>query len=461
MKSVWKLTRAMKKAGWNTVAHSNGITKTAVGTNLNDSWGLNVDPSSDTYPAVFDTAQAPWIVMSGPKTLKIPLNANPTGTLLRGEKITQATSAAEGELLGYVWSVADSSGWAVVLPRTGTFDNTHTVTGATSAATFVPTGTIITYAREIMFGKTTANDTINGQIWYVCCDQSGESASLFSTLAASAGCTATVPPGSGGTSNGFPTFGNAGSPTGGAIAIRGTGGSTTTTHWFGNSAGYTGNSQICCVNAIPAAGVSADGSFYIASASNSSSPAALAGFAYQRVDDGEPGDVDPYVWIHVTSSQQAVNWVRTSNVSSGLTAACFSGSSIFQGATYPAGNGYVARGVTVSSSVRDIATSYQGTAVKGTGSDYMLITTAATVKTWNHPSVSSSPIIRENIVFYATGALTNTFHQFKGRLRWLFCNSVGSLLRTSDSNTYICVSTVSTSYPAIYLGPYDGVTTPA
>ena len=136
MKSVWKLTRAMKKAGWNTVAHSDGITKTSAGTNLNDSWGINADPSSDVYPAVFDTTQAPWIVMSGPVTLKIPLSANPTGTLLRGEKITQATSAAEGELLGYVWSVADSSGWAVVLPRTGTFNNSNIVTGATSAATF-------------------------------------------------------------------------------------------------------------------------------------------------------------------------------------------------------------------------------------------------------------------------------------------------------------------------------------
>ncbi len=462
MAVVWKLTRAMKKAGWTVVSHSDGVTKTSAGTNNNDSWGSNANPALDAYPSAFDTTAIPWIVMSGPQTLKIPLSADPTGTFLRGETITQATSAAEGELLGYVWSVADVSGWAVVLPRTGTFNNSNVVTGSTSGATFTPTGTIVTYAREVMFGKTLANDTVNGQIFYTCVDPVAESTKLFSYLATQTGCTAVVPPGSGGTNNSFPTFGNAGSPTGGAIAIRGTGGATTTASWFGTTANYIGNSQICCTNAIPGAGVSADGSFYIAlSNTGVITPAAMAGFAYQRVDDGDPGDVDPYVWIHVTSSQMSSTWVRTAGTSSGSTSGCFSGATMFQGGTYPTAYGYVARGVTVSSSVRDIASSYAGSVSKGTGNDYALINSTATIKTWNHPSAASPPIVREHILIFTPGLLANTFHQIKGRLRWMFCSSLGSNLGTSDANTYFCVSSANTLYPAIYLGPYDGATTPA
>jgi len=455
MQVIWKLTRAMKKAGWNTVAHSDGITKVSAGTNLNDSWGSNVDPSSDVYPSAFDTTNAPWIVMSGPKTLKIPLSANPTGTLLRGEKITQATSAAEGELLGYVWSVADSSGWAVVLPRTGTFNNTNIVTGATSTATFTPTGTIITYNREIMYGKTTANDTVNGQIWYVCCDPVGESTSLFSYLATQTGCTAIVPPGSGGTNNEFPTFGNAASPTGGAIAIRGTGGSTTATSWFGATSGYIGSAQITCVNAIPSAGISADGSFYIAMDCNIAS--GLAGIAYQRVDDGEPGDVDPYVFCTVTDQPSPLNWVRTQNLSSYGTTAVFAISTNYGIGTQNQVDilGYTARGLTISSSVRDIA---QGAFATYTSAS---VVAGTAFKIANHPSVASTPMIREKLIVWFPGTVTNGIHSLKGKFRWLFTTSQGAVLQTSDSNTFLCVGTKTTSsFPALWIGPYDGVSTP-
>jgi len=454
MQVIWKLTRAMKKAGWNTVAHSNGITKVSAGTNLNDSWGSNVDPSSDVYPSAFDTTNAPWIVMSGPVTLRILLSANPTGTLLRGEKITQATSAAEGELLGYVWSVADGYGWAVVLPRTGTFNNSNTITGATSNATFVPTGTIQTYNREVMFGKTTANDTVNGQIWYVCCDGYAESTSLFSYLATQSGCTAIVPPGSGGTNNGFPTFGNTADPTGGAIAIRGTGGSTTHSTWFGTTNGYIGNAQITCVNAIPATGTSADGSFYIAADCNQ--VGALSGFAYQRVDDGEPGDVDPYVWIHVSPHNLPTTYVRTSNIGTyGNTTTFFAGSQYgLIGQTQICIFGYTARGIMVSSNARDIA---QGGYSTYSGA---MTNSSVSIKLWNHPSVTTPPILREKIIVFFPGTVTNGLHAVKGKFRWLFTTAAGSLYQTSDSNTFLCVGTGTVPYPALWMGPYDGVSTP-
>ncbi|CAN5951421.1 unnamed protein product [Sphagnum jensenii] len=445
----------MKAAGWTTVAHSDGITKTASGTNNNDSWGSNSNPSNDTYPSGFETSQAPWIVMSGPKTLKIPLSSAPTGTPLRGETINQATSSAEGELLGYVWSVADSSGWMIILPRVGTFDSTHVITGASSSATLTPTGTLKTYSREVMFGKTTASDTVSGQVYYVCCDPIGEASSLFSYLATQSGCTATVPPGSGGTNNGFPTYGNTSSPTNGAIAIKGTGGSTTTNYWFTYSSGFIGNAQIACVNATPATGISADGSFYVALDSTNGS-SSLSGIGYQRIDDGEPGDVDPYLWIYSEGSYNT-SWSRTTPGDGSNNT--FTAQNIF--GNYPPFAGYTARGVTVNSSNRDIANGFRGAISAAPGSSTpVFMDNTSTVKTWNHPSSSSPPIVRENVVAYSNGNLTNTFHQIKGRFRWMFCNSIGQYLGTSDSNTFLCVSTANSSYPAIYIGPYDGASTP-
>jgi len=190
--AIWKMTRVMKAAGWNVVAHSDGTTKTSSGTNGNDSWGNNADPMDDTYPSGF-TSAAPWIVMQGPTTIKFPFTSAPTGTFVRGEPITQATSGATGELLGIVWDSDLVTGWAVVAPRTGTFNGSNAVTGAISSATFTPTS-VKTFVREVMFSKQ-SSITYNGTAYYICADSSAESSSLFSSLAASAGCTATVHPG--------------------------------------------------------------------------------------------------------------------------------------------------------------------------------------------------------------------------------------------------------------------------
>src|SRR5665811_650890 len=107
--------------------------------------------------AINDGYGGGWIVLRGPSTLKMPLNANPTGTLIRGEAISQASSGATGELMGYVWDTGTVTGWAVIAPRTGTFDMVNTVTGGTSSATFVPlsAGTLVTYVREVMFARNT------------------------------------------------------------------------------------------------------------------------------------------------------------------------------------------------------------------------------------------------------------------------------------------------------------------
>ena len=182
---LWKLTRVMKKAGWTVTASSDGYIRDTTGVASADRWGGNADPSADTYPpnSLSDTV-AGWIVMGGPRTVKIPLSANPTGTFIRGESVTQATSAATGELLGYVWDAVGLSGYAVIMPRTGTFDNSNIVTGALSAATFVPTGTVVVYGREVMFSKSPAASITGGQIFYICADVVSEASQFFSAIAA-------------------------------------------------------------------------------------------------------------------------------------------------------------------------------------------------------------------------------------------------------------------------------------
>lgn len=199
---LWKLTRVMKAAGWVTTASSDGYVRDATGSQgtsqtssiaaSSDKWGTNVNPLNDTYPGTYlsDTAPA-WIVMSGPKTVKISLNANPTGIFIKGETVTQTTSTAEGELLGYVWDTVGLTGYAVIMPHSGNFDNSHTVTGSLSSATFVPTGTVAVYGREILFSKPLTS-TVNGNILYICADVVAEASQFFSAIAATISLPATT-----------------------------------------------------------------------------------------------------------------------------------------------------------------------------------------------------------------------------------------------------------------------------
>jgi hypothetical protein len=450
---VWKLSRIMKAAGWTTMASSDGTTKDTTGTQSNDKWGGNADPTADAYPvnSLSDSSNG-WIVLRGPSVLKIPLNAAPTGVPVRGETITQATSAAEGELVGFIWDSVGLSGWAVVLPRTGTFDNSHTITGATSGATMVPTGTIVTFVREVVFSKSTAGSTVNGQIFYGVFDVSGESAQLFTTMAASAGCTASVPPWGGGTGNTLAT-----SPK--AIAVRGTGGSTTVDSWFGNTASFQTNAQIACVNAVAATGVSADGSFYCV-LSNSTISNGCSGIVLSRLDDTEPGDCDPYIFMTSQISQSFSTWTGQSTTSS-ATSVTFQNGSIFS-SNNPFFFGYQSRGNTVTT--RDTINGYTGSLqYTPLGNTYMLSNggLSGAMKAVASPA-TTLPLIREPLTIQTTGvtSITNATRQVKGRCRWISCFTVGSTYDTYDSKQWLCTFVATTNQPAIAVGPYDGSTTP-
>jgi hypothetical protein len=445
---IWKLTRVAKAAGWVYKASGDGTSIDTTGVASADLWGGNANPLLDTYGGLanLSDASAGWWVASGPKTVKIPLSANPTGTFLRGEIVTQATSGATGEIFGYTWDFTGSSGWAVIGPQTGTFDNSHVVTGNISGATFTPTGTVITYNREIMIGKPAA-DTVDGSVYYVCADASAESAQLFSNVAVATPATATNWPGG---NSDFPTK---------AIAIRGTGGSLTSDTWMGAASGFgTGtHAQIACVNATAASTITADGTFYIVSSTGT--PNSLTGLSFMRLDDTEPGDVDPYAWIFTQGTNQFSAYSRTTNTSGGL---------LWTFTNLVATNfynifGYQSRGNTFSSSIRDVSFGYNGAFEHDNfsgGNAYAIIAMGnGPIRTLNSPA-TIPPLVREPMLVYAGGQTAGTFKQIKGRTRWLQATSQGNPLDTFDTKTWLGIISAATSVPCIIIGPYDGTTTP-
>lgn len=444
---IWKLTRAMKKAGWNVMAHSNGDTKTSAGTNNNDSWGSNADPSDDTYPA-FD-AKAAWIVLSGPKTVKVPITSAPSGTFIRGEKVTQTGSGVEGEILGYAFDTGGSTGWLSIADRTGvssTYTNSWTtglITGASSGATVTPSATPIPYVREIVFWKNSANTT-GGTVYYECVDPGGENADLFSVLAASAGATATVAPGGGGTGNAFPAS---------ALTCLGTGGSTSHGTWFSVTTNMTNNAQISAVSNVPGAGTTADGSFWAIIGSSATSNAGhMIGF--HKLNDTEPADLDPYAWQYVGGDTPAA-WSRTANTSA--TSSVLSYVQALSNSSNVGWRGFCARG---SGTTRDVATYfYAGTPTTGGNATVGLVANGAdTHKIANHPSAASPPILRLpfRLLSEKTGAKI-----FKGSPKWFMAVPTGAGFDTYDTKTWLqIISTNGTTNCGIIIGPYDGTTTP-
>jgi hypothetical protein len=428
----------MKAAGWSTVSHSDGVTKTAAGTNGNDSWGNNSDPLLDTYPA-FNTA-APWIVMRGPSTLKLLLSAAPSGDFLRGEQVFQSATGATGEILGVVWDAPTASGWAVVQPRTGAFSGTDGVVGQLSGNSFVPSS-MKTFVREVVFFKNT--NTTAGTCYYICADQSAESAQLFSSLATSAGATATVCPGAGGTGNAFPALG---------ITNRGTGGSVSHSTWLGTlTSSFQTHAMIAAVNAIPSAGTSADGSFYVY-VGYAGVTGSYAGFMFSRCDDTEPGDVDPYIF-YWNGGQTPGAWTRTA-------ASSFSSSqneswANISSSSFVGFRGYVARDCPVAS--RDIATFYFG-CYRNIGNAYFPIFNIGQPfphSVQNHPN-AIPPQPRDSFTL-STSSVRNT----KGTVRWMQYASTGNYRDTLDGKRWLCIFPyITAGNPAVYIGPLDGSTTP-
>ena len=112
--TIWKLTRAIKKAGWTYKSSSNGFQKDTTGTTTNDMWGPNADPAQDVYTNISTTVNG--------------VQALPTATL------TVASTASFPSNGGTIQVATTANGWQTIT-YTGTTATTFTgCTGGTGSA---------------------------------------------------------------------------------------------------------------------------------------------------------------------------------------------------------------------------------------------------------------------------------------------------------------------------------------
>jgi hypothetical protein len=411
-----------------------------------------------------------WWCAEGPSTVKIGIGAASSGTFLHGEQISQATSGATGELVGYVINAAANSGWMVVLPRTGTFDGTHVITGATSGATVTATSYNL-IRRQMVFAKDSSVNA--GWIFYEAVmdtEIAGSSnTALFSDLAANAAnCTATTCPGNSSSSNNlFPAYG---------IACLGTSQNSGGSAYLFQTPTKFGKAQIAATNATPGSGVSADGSFYCAVAGTdgtSSTPDSYRTFGLMRLDDTEPGDNDPFVFLTGGTSEAATS---STGRTQGTTLGGYPIWSNYGSATYtntPA-KGYCARTVQTIGTGIDVYSGFTlGLAQAWNGSQgaAQSICTFINgqligpfVKIKNHPdayTVSNRPIELFSVIGPASGLTMR-----KGVCRWLGAVPNGATNDTINKQWLVIFTSTPNSIignnpnPAIVIGPIDGTTTP-
>jgi hypothetical protein len=406
---LWKLTRALKKAGWKYLASGNGSTKDATNDPALDLWGAGTvsnaggtasitigtpargralvsglsgivaadkgrfltlsgsangannhehqieevvsassvridarnfavvaetasltwdirDPLGDSFPSI--SSVAAWWCARGPSTLKIPITAAPTpgptgSTFVRGENVVQTTTGAEGEIVGYVYD--SGAGYLVIAPRlrgTGSgvygWDTSNTITGDVSGASVTQNGTALEYRHEMVIHKST--DLASGTIYQGTFEPVADATATFGYCATQSGCTASVAPGEGGTGNAFPAH----------AWVHWGNGTPSHQSWFGTNFALTcGNAQIMVADCIEEEDHSADGSWILPFSIYALPGGGHNGYAFQRVDDCEDGDLDPYVSMAPVGGMQTLyNNTRTAagnqTSSGGVTGDAFS-----------------------------------------------------------------------------------------------------------------------------------------
>lgn len=287
------------------------------GNNGSISWE-EIDPRNETVPTRMDGTVA-WTVWRGPSTIKVPIAAEPVAgssgfNFLRGENVTQATTGAEGEILGWVFD-GTSTGFLVVSPRViGTggdpygWGTGNTITGATTGATVDQAGTAVEYRHQCVLAKGSTGPDTYGH-WYVqVFDPVGEPAEDFLAIAQSSGCTPSVQPGGGGTGNSFPTY---------AWCCNGAADVTAGYTWHGSNSAYPlGIGHAICMDAIWEQNHSADGTAILLMASTGGYYACRA---FLRLDDTEPGDLTPFATFGISQNTMYTSSGRTAaNQSSSL-----------------------------------------------------------------------------------------------------------------------------------------------
>lgn len=469
---------------------------------------VEVDPLQQVIPWQFlgSTASSiggcwgAWLTLQGPTTIKIPIGSNVvTGAFIRGENVTQSSTGAQGELLGYNPDSTGGTGYLVIAPRvvgTGSSgfagglygwnnSTTDTVTGALSGATVTSTaGPPIAYVREMVFWKINAN---NGNVYYQCVDQNTATESAvtgnsgrFSIMANSlTTVTSQIAPGGAPATStsvtGYPPMN--GFPTVGSLVMLGSSGLPNTTNYMyqlpsnnyywgagaGNSAAYwpggsefntsSGKGQLICANCIEQQGVSQDGSWVYAQYGSSTVATGYLGMSLQRCDNQEDGDLDPYVcqvmlnYTISTASRQLAN--------ADLTATGGDFFCVGPAATQALGNQsqfrcFRRRGLS-------------GESFYSMNASYLWdVQNAAPVMNSNGgipDEVATAPnitYVREPL-WVTMGSTAGFPRMRKGTPRWMMMTSGVTLNQTTDNLKWV---SLSNAFAAIIVGPWDGVTIP-
>lgn len=424
-----------------------------------------VSPTAQTEPnSIAGTnGSGAWICLQGPSIMKIPIGTNvPTGTFERGELVTQTTSGATGAIIGVLTDTSGGLGYLVIEPRlNGTTGNPRgwsstadTVSAAVaptgSGASISTTGTPVEYVFEMVIWK---NSQTTGHLYMQCVDQSGESASRFSVIAASSGSvTNSAAPGVTGT---FPTPGS--------WVVHGTGSTTVGTGWnywqgWSDAANY-GYTHVMVANCIETATESADGSWTVATGTPTKGPGAYAGTAFWRCDDSEDGDVCPYVtWSYgSTNAYTESRTVQTANnvQSNWFSSLCLYVSTMNNG--YTPFRSFRRRGF----SSGDAFSNYQGACLAyGSANGNYAIGTQNYANTCRVANSVVLQQVREPIWVISASTAGK---QRKGSLRWAFGTDGGVANSAFYNATFIQLASADPgSSPFVgnptVCGPWDGVT---
>lgn len=424
------------------------------------------DPLGIAY-VVGSYGQGSWIVLQGASMLKVPFTVAPVGAFLRGENVTQTTTGAQGEVVGVTFDPGTGAGYLVIAPRLSgsgaarrgwNQDSTATyvITGGTSAATVNPNGTIIEYVQQTVIEKDNGAGThlTSGAIYHQCIDVVGETASAFSTLAGAAGCTATIQPGGGGTGNAFPATGS--------WVPHGSATSQTGTVWWRTNfsgAGTFGNFQILIANCIERTSVSADGSFVWSEGQNSSALTVRSngGFAFQRLDNSEDGDVNPYVWFTATSTVTYGSRSRTAETGVVDNEVMWRAGNMLHTAR-GSFTGWRRRGLS-SEAFMDPIGAVLGTGAANSAYAPILQFGAPTTDPEKVATAAAGTLVTEPI--WVVGVVQNAKCR-KGTLRWMRMADGNTSLDTYDTKKWLILDTFSTSNfdISLLLGPWDQSTTP-
>jgi hypothetical protein len=408
---------------------------------------------------------------------------------IRGENITQSTTGAQGEVVGINFDFSIGVGYLVVFPRNngsggGPFgwDGTNIITGSTSGAVWTPIAAPTEFIREIVIWAGSASTrALTG--YMQCINASTENSSRFSILASSAGCTATIAPGGGGTGNTFPIPGS--------YVWMGAGGSKSDAN-FGmiTTTGTMTNAQIMCADATFDLNRSADGSFTCAiGVPTTVGNGGYIGFCFTRLDDQEDGDIDPYIFynpsVAVLYSAASTNRLSLTGAAVEYNGGATTGKSFNAGTGTEAGTtdtnstsscnlstfrGWKGRGTSNDSfQTYQIGLLTNGgglySATSGTGvacmlqntSDIDVVATATVLTTVNTNSV----YVGEPVWVVSAQSQSRIM---KGSCRWLRCVMGGLITDTLGAGSGIGfwyqLCTGSSTVPPFVSGPWDGLTTP-